>query len=223
MNEAHITLVGWIAADPFYTVTKNGNPFLSLRVGCTPRRFDRQSAQWQDGDTMFLTVNCWRSLADNVASSQLKLGDPVVVTGRLRIREYVKDDQLRFSVVIDAITLGHDLTRGHAHFQRVSRGGVATAEDQEEAEHYNDRFADGESRASARTDGGAAEGHWPDLDGEGSFGADPTPVGGRGGEAAGDLDGGLDGDAADADSADAGADGAGVAEDDPYGERVAVR
>ncbi|HEV7933556.1 MAG TPA: single-stranded DNA-binding protein [Actinomadura sp.] len=143
MNDAHVTLVGWLAQDPFYTITQHGTPFLSLRVGCTPRRFDRQMGQWQDMSSMFLTVNCWRALADNIKSSELKRGDPVVVTGRLRIREYAKDGQVRFSAEIEASTLGHDLTRGSAEFHRVQRGGGMTPEDRREAEDHNDRWAEG--------------------------------------------------------------------------------
>ncbi|MBC6458705.1 single-stranded DNA-binding protein [Actinomadura sp. HBU206391] len=142
MNEAHVTLVGWLAQDPFYTVTQNGTSFLSLRVGCTPRRFDRQTGQWQDLESMFLTVNCWRGLADNINTSKLKRGEPVVVTGRLRIRQYVKDEQLRFSAEVEATTLGHDLTRGCAEFRRVQRGGVMTTEDRAEAAEHNDRWAE---------------------------------------------------------------------------------
>jgi single-strand DNA-binding protein len=148
MNDAHVTLVGWLAQDPFYTITQNGTAFVSLRVGCTPRRFDRQTGQWQDMDSMFLTVNCWRGLADNVNSSELRRGDPVVVTGRLRIRQYVKDEQLRFSAEIEASTLGHDLTRGTAEFRRVQRGGGTSTEDRMEAAEYNDRWAEGGLRMS---------------------------------------------------------------------------
>jgi single-strand DNA-binding protein len=142
MNDAHVTLVGWIAQEPFFTVTQHGTPFLSLRVGCTPRRFDRQLGQWQDLEPQFMTVNCWRGLAENVNASELTRGDPVLVTGRLRIRQYVKDGQLRFSAEIEAITLGHDLTRGSAQFRRVQRGGGMTTEDRQEAERLNDRWAE---------------------------------------------------------------------------------
>ncbi|MCW2902185.1 MAG: single-strand binding protein [Streptosporangiaceae bacterium] len=172
MNDAHVTLVGWLAQDPFYTITQNGTPFLSLRVGCTPRRFDRQTAQWQDMDAMFLTVNCWRGLADNIRSSDLKRGDPVLVTGRLRIREYAKDGQVRFSAEVEASTLGHDLTRGSAEFRRVQRGGGMTPEDRREAEEHNDRWAeagglvrsgeDDESESPATAGGTASEGYHGD-------------------------------------------------------------
>ncbi|MCW2886037.1 MAG: single-strand DNA-binding protein [Streptosporangiaceae bacterium] len=141
MNDAHITLVGWLAADPFHTVTANGTPFASLRVGCTPRRFDKATGQWQDLDSMFLTVNCWRGLADNVRASDMKRGAPVLVTGRLRIREYAKNGNLRYSVEIEATTVGYDMTRGVSRFERVSRGGTTTAEDVKEALAGNDQWA----------------------------------------------------------------------------------
>lgn len=142
MNDAQTTVIGWLAADPKYVATSTGTPLMSLRLGCTPRRYDRESGQWQDAESMFLTVNCWRGLAENVNASEMKRGDPVVVTGRLRIREYVKDEQIRFSAVIDATTLGHDLTRGSALFRRVQRGGIATTEDRREAEDLNDLWLD---------------------------------------------------------------------------------
>jgi single-strand DNA-binding protein len=141
VNEAQITVIGWVAADPYYTVTANGTPFLSLRLACTPRRYDRETGQWQDLDTLFLTVNCWRNLADNVNASELRRGQPVVVTGRLRIRQYEKDGQWRFTAELEATTLGHDLNRGTADFRAVQRGGGLTEEDRREAQEVTDQWA----------------------------------------------------------------------------------
>ncbi|WP_018658507.1 single-stranded DNA-binding protein [Actinomadura flavalba] len=129
MNEAHITLAGWTATEPFYRLTGGGVPWLSFRVGCTPRRFDRSSGDWHDGDTMFLSVNCWRALAENVYASELRRGHPVLVTGRLRIRQYEKDGDWRLSVEIEASTLGHDLTRGTATFHPRARADPAATPD----------------------------------------------------------------------------------------------
>lgn len=152
MNEAQITVIGWLAADPRYVATSTGTPLVSLRVGCTPRRFDKESGQWQDTESTFLTVNCWRGLAENVNASEMKRGDPVVVTGRLRIREYLKDEQVRFSAVVDATTIGHDLTRGSAVFRRMRRGGVASVEDRREAEELNDIWLDQGAAAAGPAD-----------------------------------------------------------------------
>jgi single-strand DNA-binding protein len=181
MNEAQITVVGWLAADPRYVATSTGTPLMSLRVGCTPRRFDRESGQWQDTESTFLTVNCWRGLAENVNASEMKRGDPVIVTGRLRIREYLKDEQIRFSAVVDAITVGHDLTRGSAQFRRLRRGGVASLEDRREAEELNDIWLDqaasepasaAAGSAGARAADEAAAGAPVGYPGEGTAGSD---------------------------------------------------
>lgn len=142
MNEALITIIGWVAADPHYTITTNGTPFLSLRVACTPRRYDRQTGQWQDVDTMFLTVNCWRGLADNVQASEFRRGHPVIVTGRLRLRQYEKDGRWHFSAEIEATTLGHDLNRGTADFRAVQRGTPLTDEDRRAAREVADQWAE---------------------------------------------------------------------------------
>lgn len=141
MNEAHLTVIGWTAAEPYYTVTANGTPFLSLRVGCTPRRFDRETGSWQDLDTMFLTVNCWRGLADNVNASDFRRGTPVLVTGRLRVRQYERDGQWRFSAEIEASTVGHDLSRGTADFRPAQRGGALTDDDRQIARDAADQWA----------------------------------------------------------------------------------
>jgi single-strand DNA-binding protein len=65
-------------------------------------------------------VSCWRKLADNVAMC-LRKGDPVVVKGRLSVRAYEKDGMPRTEVDVDASSVGHDLSRGVAHFQRTKR------------------------------------------------------------------------------------------------------
>jgi single-strand DNA-binding protein len=68
-----------------------------------------------------VTVTCWRSLAANVAAC-LHKGDPVVVKGRMRVRQFDdKEGNQRTVVEVEATTLGHDLTRGVAHFLRTKR------------------------------------------------------------------------------------------------------
>lgn len=140
MNDALITVVGFVAMEPHFEVLASGTSLMSLRIGSTPRRFDRDLGQWRDEDPMYLTVNCWRSLADNLQSCELKRGDPVIVTGRLRIREYTKDGDPRFSAQIEATTVGHDLSRGVARFQRSQRSAAGRPEDRRHADDLADRW-----------------------------------------------------------------------------------
>jgi len=72
------------------------------------------------GDRLFVTVTCWRKLANGVAAS-LSKGDPVVVTGRLFTRGYEVEGQKRSVTEVDAIAVGPDLSRCSAELLRVRR------------------------------------------------------------------------------------------------------
>ena len=65
------------------TDTTAGTTAGSFRVAHTPRKRDRATGVWSDGQTLWFSVSCWRTLAEHCARS-LSTGDRVVVTGRLR-------------------------------------------------------------------------------------------------------------------------------------------
>jgi single-strand DNA-binding protein len=120
INEAQVFLAGYVAREPRFRITTRGISSVSLRVACTPRWVDRETGEWTDGETSFVTVLCWRTLADNVAKC-LHKGEPVLVKGRLHVRPYEKDGAARLAVEIEATSVGHDLARGVASFQRPRR------------------------------------------------------------------------------------------------------
>ena len=120
INDAQVFLSGYVARDPRFRITANGISSVSLRVAYTPRRVDRESGEWTDGPTSFVSVVCWRTLADNVAKC-LHKGEPVLVKGRLQVRPYDKDGVSRLAVEVEATSVGHDLARGVASFQRPRR------------------------------------------------------------------------------------------------------
>lgn len=119
LNEAQVCLTGYVATQPVTKTVKSGAINLSMRVAWTPRRQDRVSGEWVDGNTSYVTVICWRKLATNAALCVRK-GDPVMVKGRLSIRTYEdKHGAQRIAVEVEANSVGHDLSRGIAQFQRV--------------------------------------------------------------------------------------------------------
>jgi single-strand DNA-binding protein len=120
INEAQVFLAGYVAREPRFRFTTRGISSVTLRVACTPRWVDRETGEWTDGETSFVTVLCWRTLADNVAKC-LHKGEPVLVKGRLHVRPYEKDGVSRLAVEIEATSVGHDLARGVASFQRARR------------------------------------------------------------------------------------------------------
>lgn len=119
MNEIQVTVLGNVAGEVSYGETSGGVPMANFRLGCTERRYDRQRECWVDGDTHWLTVTAWRALAVNLIGSLAK-GDPVLVSGRLRMREWVEGEARRSRVEIDARSVGHDLTRGTSAFRRAT-------------------------------------------------------------------------------------------------------
>lgn len=95
----------------------------SFRLGATERKYDRDERVWIDGPTNWFTVSAYRQLASH-ASCSIKKGQPVIVVGRLRIRQWEKDGKQFTSTEIDAEALGHDLMWGSANFVRdIAKGG----------------------------------------------------------------------------------------------------
>jgi len=115
-----ININGNVVGEPVMVPTKSGVAMCSLRVAVNSRRFDKATQIWLDGDTTFFNVTSWRGLAENVATC-VKKGDPVVVVGKLRVREWTNEEKSGTSVEIEAASIGHDLSRGSSEFTRVSR------------------------------------------------------------------------------------------------------
>ena len=90
-GEVVITVVGNLVDDPELRWTPQGAAVAKFRIASTPRTFDRQSNEWKDGDSLFLTCAVWRQAAENVAES-LQRGMRVIVQGRLKQRSY-EDNQ----------------------------------------------------------------------------------------------------------------------------------
>ncbi len=90
----------------------------NLRVACTPRRLKRATNEWVDGETQWYSVSAWRQLGEHCARS-LRSGDPVVVHGRLTTRTYTNKDGVEVtSLEIEALLVGHDLSRGISVFHK---------------------------------------------------------------------------------------------------------
>lgn len=112
-----ITLTGLVATDPKHLTTAEGLPITSFRLASTQRRFDRSKQSWVDGDTNWYTVTAFRRLASN-SSVSLHKGQRVLVSGRLRLRDWESGERRGLTVEVEADALGHDLTWGTSQFDR---------------------------------------------------------------------------------------------------------
>lgn len=113
MNETWVTVVGNVASDVNWRRTPNGNEVANFRLMSTERRFDPESGSWEDGNRVAVGVSCWRRLGENIRTCLAK-GDPVLVRGKLHVREYEMDGVRRTSTEIEARSVGLDLARVRA-------------------------------------------------------------------------------------------------------------
>jgi single-strand DNA-binding protein len=95
------------------------------------RRFDREQNKWIDGETNWFTITGFRQLAINLSTSVQK-GDRVLVSGRLKIRDWDNGERAGTSVEVEAEHLGHDMFWGTSVFTRTVL--VAEADPADETE-----------------------------------------------------------------------------------------
>ncbi|WP_233583770.1 single-stranded DNA-binding protein, partial [Micromonospora sp. CV4] len=135
MFDTYVTIVGNVLTTPEWRRTTQSNTLVAnFKVASTARRLDRDSGRWVDGNSLRVRVNCWRKLAEGVAASVM-VGDPVVVCGRLYTRDWTDDaGNHRTLYELEAVAVGHDLSRGRARFLRNRPSMTTSTTEDAEAE-----------------------------------------------------------------------------------------
>jgi len=122
-GDTQITIIGNLVDDPQLRYTPTGQAVASFRVASTPRYMDRNTNEWKDGDSLFLSCNVWRQAAENVAES-LQRGMRVIVSGRLRQRSYeTQAGEKRTVYEVEVDEVGPSLRNASAKVNRSSRAG----------------------------------------------------------------------------------------------------
>lgn len=119
MNDT-VTILGRVGADPNRSETTGGVPVVNFRVASPQRRYDAKTQAWIETGTNWYNVSAFRQLADH-AKASLRQGDGVIVTGRLKLREWETGGRKGLSADIDAETIGHDLRWGASAFVKATR------------------------------------------------------------------------------------------------------
>ena len=120
MNDIITTVIGNAVTDVSLRVTSTGTSVASFRIASNSRRFDKSTNSWIDQEPSYLSITAWSQLAENVALSVHK-GQGLVVTGKLKVRQWQDGDKSGTNVEIDATAIGHDLNRGTSEFTKVKR------------------------------------------------------------------------------------------------------
>ena len=164
-GETVITVVGNLTDDPELRFTPSGAAVANFTVASTPRSFNKQTNEWEDGEALFLRCSIWRQAAENVAES-LQRGMRVVVQGRLRARTWeTREGEKRTSFEIDVEEIGPSLKFATAKVNRVSRGGGGGG------------FSGGGQGGQGGQSGAPADDPWATPAAQGGSPAAPAPAG----------------------------------------------
>ena len=121
-GETVITIVGNLTADPELRTTSSGASVCSFTIASTPRTYNRQTGQFEDGQALFMRCSAWRDLANHCAQS-LSKGMRVIAQGRLQQRSYqAKDGSNRTVMELQVDEIGPSLRYATAQVHRVQHG-----------------------------------------------------------------------------------------------------
>lgn len=107
MNDPHITLPSArLVADPEQKQSKNGTPYLLIRVAANGSHKDKQTGQWIDHDTMFATIFEYDQRLAATYIQSLHKGTPVRVEGDLKWQTGTdRNNQPRTDFIIEHATI----------------------------------------------------------------------------------------------------------------------
>lgn len=121
-GETVITIVGNLTADPELRTTRNGGTVANFSIASTPRTWNRNTNQFEDGQALFLRCSAWRDLASHCAQS-LSKGMRVIAQGRLTQHSWEDEQhQKRTAVELQVDEIGPSLKYATAQVQRQQHG-----------------------------------------------------------------------------------------------------
>ena len=112
-------LIGTIGSDPRTGTLTDGRPYVGFRLAVNHDYFNSETGAYESGDTSWYDVAAYGAIAQACACS-LSKGDPVIVVGRLRVRDWTSGERSGTAVEIIADAIGHNLRFGTGSFSRRS-------------------------------------------------------------------------------------------------------
>lgn len=122
-GETVITVVGNLTADPEIRTLSNGGTVANFTIASTPRTWNSNTNQFEDGQALFMRCSAWRDLAEHCARSLAK-GMRVIAQGRLQQRSYqAQDGSNRTVIELQVDEIGPSLKYATAQVQKMQSGG----------------------------------------------------------------------------------------------------
>ena len=121
-GETIIAVVGNLTADPEIRTTGSGAAVASFTIASTPRTWNRNTNQFEDGQALFMRCSAWRDMAEHCAQSLAK-GMRVIAQGRLTQHSWEDEQhQRRTSMELQVDEIGPSLRYATAQVAKSQRG-----------------------------------------------------------------------------------------------------
>ena len=126
-GETVITIIGNLTDEPEIRTIGSGAAVASFTIASTPRTWNRNTNQFEDGQALFMRCSAWRDMAEHCAQSLAK-GMRVIAQGRLTQHSWEDEQhQRRTSMELQVDEIGPSLRYATAQVQKIQRGGYQGA------------------------------------------------------------------------------------------------
>lgn len=127
-GEPVITITGNLTKDPELRFTQSGTAVANFDVAVTPRNYNKQTQQWEDGDTTYYRCSVWREAAENAAET-LRKGMRVIAQGRVSLRKSEgRDGKTYTDLEVQVDEVGPSLRYARAQVTKAPTGGSQPAQ-----------------------------------------------------------------------------------------------
>lgn len=173
MEETILHIEGNLTAAPELRFTPSGAAVANFTVASTPRKRDKNTGDYVDGETLFMRCAAWRELAENISESLTK-GNRVMVKGELKSRSYeTKEGERRTVQELEVYEIGASLkyavvdkitknTRGQGNSNFTQNQGHGQGAQQRSHQNQRQGQEQGYDVWNTATPGGGADQNWPE-------------------------------------------------------------
>ena len=121
-GEPQTLVIGNLTEDATINFTASGRQVANVNIANNPRYFNKQTNQWEEGETWFVRGSIWNDYAANVVES-LRKGMQVMAWGRLVNRSFEdKQGNQRSSVEMQIDEIGPTLRFATAQVNKSGGG-----------------------------------------------------------------------------------------------------
>lgn len=128
MSSNTFTIVGNLTKEPELRFSNKNVAVCNVTIASTKKKFNKQTNEFEDGDTIFMRGTVFGEFAEHVAAT-LRKGQRVIAVGELKQNQYeTESGEKRTSTELKVDALGPDLRYATATVVRADQNSTPTSD-----------------------------------------------------------------------------------------------